>query len=167
MFCKWKSRLVSIIFPNTTTMFIACNWGIKVVSWLLSQFIAKSMAKNYSDGYWFSLETENWKCIIKKSRVLSSCLFPIRAKSKFVCVSGKPRQVKTAELQMSRWWWLFLRHEIIPSVNTKHSNANIFINNSQAGTQPGTLGLIEQLNNNDVQIFPNYLPRFCFHRKSK
>ena len=120
------------------------------MSWLLSQFIAKSMAKNYSDGYWFSLETENWKCIIKKSRVLSSCLFPIRAKSKFVCVSGKPRQVKTAELQMSRWWWLFLRHEIIPSVNTKHSNANIFINNSQAGTQPGTLGLIEQLNNNDV-----------------
>ena len=144
-------------------MFIACNWGIKVVSWLLSQFIAKSMAKNYSDGYWFSLETENWKCIIKKSRVLSSCLFPIRAKSKFVCVSGKPRQVKTAELQMSRWWWLFLRHEIIPSVNTKHSNANIFINNSQPGTQPATFGLLEQLNNNDaLKIFPHYLQWFFF-----
>ena len=125
------SRSVSVIFsraePCLTIMFIACNSGIKVVSWLLSQFIANSMAKNYSDGYWFSLETENWKCIIKKSRVLSSCLFPIRAKSKFVCVSGKPRQVKTAELQMSRWWWLcwlFLCHEIIPSVNTSTVNSS-------------------------------------------
>ena len=72
------------------------------------------------------------------------------SQSNFVCVSGKLRQVKSAELQMAQWWWLFLRHEIIPSVNTKHSNANIFINNSQPGTQPATFGLLEQLNNNDV-----------------
>ena len=131
MFWKWKSRLVSIIFTNTTTMFIACNWGIKVVSWLLSQFIAKSMAKNYSDGYWFSLETENWKCNNKTVRSLEFMFISNTSQSQSVCVSGKHRQVKSAELQMSRCWWLFLGHEIIPSVNTKHSSANIFINNSQ------------------------------------
>ena len=96
------------------------------------------------------------------------------SQSNFVCVSGKLRQVKSAELQMAQWWWLFLRHEIIPSVNTKHSNANIFINNSQAGTQPGTLGLIEQLNNNDVSnisklsaevLFPQQIQiKFCCQR---
>ena len=90
------------------------------------------------------------------------------SQSNFVCVSGKLRQVKSAELQMAQWWWLFLRHEIIPSVNTKHSNANIFINNSPPGTQPATFGLIEQLNNNDaLKLFPHNLECFFFHSKYK